>query len=455
MTKEQEQRTAKGICLGITALGYKAYLAGGCVRDLILGRIPKDFDIASDCPSEVLKREFRTFDAGGEKYGVTHILIDNTKFEVAIFREDGEYTDGRRPDSIKIATPETDAKRRDFTINALFLDPLTNQIIDYVDGRGDLEKRLIRTVGDPLVRFSEDHLRLMRAIRFYSELDFCMEARTVTAIRENCNLIKDVSGERIRIELMKILNSPAPDRGLTKLFDCGLLQHILPEIVDFIGCQQPPQFHPEGDVWKHTMTMLYLMDPEKEVDPLFPLAVLLHDVGKPSTQTFEEGRFRFHFHEEAGEKMCDPIMRRLAFSNQEIETVQFLVGNHMRIKHLREMRPSKKKKLMRHPLFFNLMELHRLDCVSSNKPDDSIERFLEEARNTPPEQLRPKALINGDDLIEIGFQPGPLMGEILRAVEDAQLEETIVTKDEALAFAKTYTRETKEDNGNQLGGDDD
>ncbi len=415
--------------------GHQAYLVGGCVRDLELGREPADYDVSTDARPERVQELFPDSLAIGAQFGVILVTEGGAEVEVATFRSDIGYSDGRHPDSV-VFTPSAkeDVLRRDFTINGLLLDPRTNEVLDYVGGRADLSAGIIRAIGDPERRFEEDKLRLVRAVRFAARFNFTIEPQTAASIRQLAPEILVVSAERLRDELTKILTEGAARRGFELLDELGLLPHVLPEIARMKGVEQPPQFHPEGDVWIHTLLMLEMLP--AGVSPTLAWGVLLHDVGKPPTFTPSpgpEGRIRFDNHVDVGTKMAEVICRRLRFSNEDTEQIALLVANHLRFKDVPQMKQSTLKRFVRLPRFEEHLELHRLDCLSSHRNLENYEfvrRFLAE---TPPAEVRPARLISGDDLIALGLKPGPEFKEMLRTIEDAQLEGAIKTRDEALA----------------------
>jgi poly(A) polymerase len=426
---------ADKIARSLRDAGHQAYLVGGCVRDLELRREPVDYDISTDARPERVQELFPDSLAIGAQFGVILVVEDGAQVEVATFRSDVGYSDGRHPDSV-VFTPSAkeDVLRRDFTINGLLLDPRTNEVLDYVGGRADLGAHIIRAIGDPERRFEEDKLRMVRAVRFAARFNFAIEPETAAAIRRLAPEILVVSAERLRDELTKILTEGAARRGFELLDELGLLPHVLPEIARMKGVEQPPQFHPEGDVWIHTLLMLEMLP--AGVSPTLAWGVLLHDVGKPPTFTPSpgpEGRIRFDNHVDVGTKMAEVICRRLRFSNEQTDQIALLVANHLRFKDVPQMRQSTLKRFVRLPHFEEHLELHRLDCLSSHRNLENYEfvrRFLAE---TPPAEVRPARLISGDDLIALGLKPGPEFKEMLRAIEDAQLEGTIKTPDEALA----------------------
>lgn len=415
--------------------GHQAYFVGGCVRDLELGREPADYDISTDARPERVQELFPDSLAIGAQFGVILVTEDGAEVEVATFRSDIGYTDGRHPDSVVFAnSAKEDVLRRDFTINGLLLDPRTNEVLDYVDGRADLRARIIRAIGNPEQRFREDKLRLIRAVRFAARFNFTIEPETAAAIRLLAPEILVVSAERLRDELTKILTEGAARRGFELLDELGLLPRVLPEIARMKGVEQPPQFHPEGDVWIHTLLMLEML--QAGASPTLAWGVLLHDAGKPPTfapPTGPEGRIRFDGHVEIGTKMAEDICRRFKFSNDDTAQIALLVANHLRFKDVPQMRQSTLKRFLRLPRFEEHLELHRLDCSSSHRNLENyefVQRFLAE---TPPAEVRPARLISGDDLIGLGLKPGPEFKEVLRSIEDAQLEGSIRTREEALA----------------------
>ncbi|MFO7974043.1 MAG: CCA tRNA nucleotidyltransferase [Candidatus Hydrogenedentota bacterium] len=438
---------AERICATLRAHGYRALLAGGCVRDLILEVPPKDYDIATNAKPEDVAVIFKRTIGVGAAFGVQIVLLPEGQFEVTTFRKDGPYQDGRHPSTVTFTDEEEDAKRRDFTINALFYDPFQKRILDYVQGREDLRARIVRTVGPPRERFHEDHLRLLRAIRFAARLGYTIEEETYRAIKELAPLVTSTSAERIRDELLMILTEGGAKRAFELLDETGLLQQILPEISAMKGVEQPPRFHPEGDVFTHTLLMLDLLE---NPSPTLALGVLLHDVGKPVTQT-KTDRIRFNDHDKIGAAITRDICRRLRFSRRQIERVVWLVSQHMRFAHLPKMRESKRKRLMRAEGFDELKELCRIDCLASHRKLSTIEWVEDYQAQMPQEVLRPAPLLRGRDLIELGYRPGPLFSKILNRVEDLQLEGKLSTKEEAADFVlkhwplKGHSQPGKED----------
>lgn len=428
---------ANSICDRLIASGFQALFAGGCVRDLLLGREPADYDVATDATPDHVMALFPESVAVGAKFGVILIPHDADKVEVATFRSDVSYSDGRRPDAVIYAkSPEEDVHRRDFTINGLLMRHDTGEILDFVGGRSDLKTGIIRSIGDPDRRFEEDKLRLLRSVRFAARFGFEIEAETFRAIRKRAKDIAQVSPERIRDELTKMLTEGAAGNAFRLLDQTWLLQNVLPEISAMKGVEQPPQYHPEGDVWVHTCMMLDGIPAGSTMTLAW--GVLLHDVGKPPTfrSAAETGdRIRFDGHVEVGMRMGEEICRRLKMSNDEIDQILSLIANHMKFKDTAQMRAATLKRFVRMPKFEEHMALHRLDCLSSHRHLETYEFVREFLKRTPPEQVRPSKLLTGEDLIYMGFSPGPEFKEVLRAVEDAQLEGSIQTREEALELA--------------------
>ena len=411
--------------------GHKAYWVGGCVRDELLGRPIKDRDVATDARPDQVVRLFKGARRVGQRFGVVQVRGDDGFTEVATFRREGPYSDGRRPDKVSYTTdPEQDAVRRDFTVNAMFYDPVSKQRLDFTGGAADLESRLIRAVGSAEKRFREDHLRMLRAVRLAAGLGFEIEAGTMAAIRDNAAAIRAMAAERVRDELGRILTEGSARRGFELLHQSGLLHHLLPEVEALRGVEQPPQYHPEGDVWTHTMLML-----EGLRQPSLALAwgVLLHDVGKPETFTRAD-RIRFHGHVGRGLELAEDICRRLRFSNAMGQHVLALVANHMKFAHVRDMRRSRLRRFVEQPDFEDHLELHRLDCLSSHgllDNHDFAARHYEQVRAEEP--FVP--LLTGRDLIAAGYEPGPVFGKVLAEVRELQHEGVLTDREQALAFA--------------------
>lgn len=430
----------------LRARGHQAYFAGGCVRDLLLGREPADYDVATDAtPRQVMKMFPQTF-AVGEQFGVVLVpgpetgsddsTITHEKvhaIEVATFRSDVGYSDGRHPDEVRFSKdPKEDVRRRDFTINGMMLDPATAQILDFVGGRDDLQAGIVRAIGDPERRFTEDKLRMLRAVRFAARFEYAIDPATLSAIRRLAPRIDQVSCERVREELTKMLTEGRARRAFELLDSSGLLREVLPEIAAMKGVEQPPQFHPEGDVFVHTLLLLEKL--EAGTSKTLAWGALLHDVGKPATFRVAPDRIRFDGHVDVGVKMAAEICHRLRFSNHETDQILALVDNHMRFGNVQRMKQSTLKKFLRLTAFDEHLELHRMDCLSSFGQLDSYNYARERLRSMPPEAIRPKPLVTGRDLIAAGYEPGPRFKEILGAIEDAQLEGRIVSAEDAMEY---------------------
>lgn len=427
---------AEQVCAALRGAGRQAYFVGGCVRDLLLGREPADYDVTTDATPDRVQQLFAQTLAVGAQFGVILVVSEDAQVEVATFRSDVGYSDGRHPDRVEFSTrPEQDVLRRDFTINGLLLDPHSGEVFDFVDGRADLRDGVVRAIGDPKARFAEDKLRMARAVRFAARFGYHIEPATFRAIHKQAAQITQVSAERLRDELTKMLTEGAARRAFELLDETGLLEHVLPEIAKMKGVEQPPQFHPEGDVWIHTRLMLEGL--QQGCSPTLAWGVLLHDAGKPPTfapPAGPNGRIRFDGHVEVGARMAEEICRRLRFGNEETEQIGALVANHLRFKDVPQMRAATLKRFVRLPRFEEHLELHRLDCGSSHRNLENYEfvrRFLAE---TPPEQVHPERLITGDDLKALGFRPGPRFKEILEAVENGQLEGHLESREQALSY---------------------
>ncbi len=413
---------------------FTAYFAGGAVRDLLLGKRVSEIDIATSASPHKIEELFPRTLGVGKQFGVVIVVIDSTQYEVSTFREDSDYQNGRHPRAVRFTDARRDTFRRDFTVNALFLHPFTEQVIDYVKGREDLKNRIIRTVGEPAERFKEDKLRVLRGIRFACQLGFKIEEATYRQIKIHARQVLQVSWERIRDEVLNILTGADPARGLDLLFDSGNLREILSEIAVMRGVAQPPEFHPEGDVFEHTRLMFKL---SQDLTSTLALGILLHDVGKPPTFAIKD-RIRFDGHVELGAKMARDICQRLRISGEETEQVVDLILHHLRFIHVQEMRESKLKRFLRKKNIQEHLELHRLDCLASHGDLSSYDFCKNKLEELSRDELQPKPLIDGHDLIALDLQPGPLFSQILGALEDLQLEGKLVSKAEALTWVKQH-----------------
>lgn len=432
---------AKEIVLRLHKSGFQALFAGGCVRDMILGREPKDFDVVTDARPDTVLKLFPRSVAVGKAFGVVRVGINacpgsarDNYYDVATYRADGTYRDGRHPQSVAFADERSDAARRDFTINAMFLDPIEDKIHDYVGGREDIDNKIIRTVGNPGERFQEDHLRMLRAVRFAATLNFAIEPQTADSIKRHASLISRVSAERIQQELSRILlESACPGNALEMLSSFGLLKEILPEAEAMRGQEQPPQFHPEGDVWTHTIMMLNAMS---RPSLRLAYAVLLHDVGKPVTALKAPDRIRFNRHAEFGAAIAVKILQRLRLPSADIKAISHIIGNHMRFMDVRRMRKATLRRLITAETFADELELHRLDCAASHGAMQNYFFLADFKKGFEAEPILPKPLINGNDIIGLGVSPGPAVGQWKKAAYDVQLEDKFDGRDAALKWLK-------------------
>jgi poly(A) polymerase len=430
--------------------GFQAYLVGGCVRDLLLGREPKDYDVATNAtPTQVMSIFPETY-AVGAQFGVVLVPVTNLDampnceiegssrsqgVEVATFRSDIGYSDGRHPDEVRFSNDaREDVARRDFTINGMLLDPISGEVLDYVGGRQDLAGGIIRTIGNAEQRFAEDKLRLLRAVRFAARFEYTIEPTTFAAIQKSAEQIRVVSRERVRDELTRMLTEGHARRAFLMLDESGLLQHVLPDISDMHGVEQPPEFHPEGDVFVHTLLLLDNLP--QPCPPTLGWGALLHDVGKPATFRVAPDRIRFDGHVGVGVKIAERICRRLRFSNDDTDQILALVENHMRFADAMKMKESTLKKFMRLRDFDEHLALHRADCLASHRNLTTYEFIRQKRVEIPPEKMRPEPLVTGHDLIAAGHAPGPKFKEILSAVEDAQLEGQLPSREAALEFVR-------------------
>jgi poly(A) polymerase len=432
----EPKAAATDIARRLQQAGHTAYFAGGCVRDELLGLDPHDYDIATSAKPEEVQKLFPHTQAVGAHFGVILVMEHGRAFEVATFRSDHEYIDGRRPEMVTFSTPEEDAARRDFTINGMFHDPVADKFIDFVGGQDDLKSKTLRAIGDPVARFREDKLRLLRAVRFAARFGYEIDPATWDAIQAHAADIHAVSAERIREELVKILAHANRVRGFDLLDQSGLLKEILPEIEKLKGCEQPAQFHPEGDVFVHTRAMLELLPPDAPVG--VALSVLFHDIGKPPTFRYhkDEDRIRFSGHDRVGAEMTERVMERLRFSRADIDRTVEAVRQHMVFKDVQNMRTAKLKRFMAREGFEEELELHRVDCQSSHGALDNYDFLKAKAEEFANEPLIPPPLVTGHDLMALGWKPGPHFGPILEAVQTAQLEGALTTKEDAIAWVK-------------------
>lgn len=427
------ERRARAVVARLREHGHQAYFAGGCVRDRLRGVAPSDFDIATDAAVEVVQRLFERTVAVGVQFGVVLVLMDSQPIEVATFRTDAEYRDGRHPSSVRFTTAEEDARRRDFTINGMFLDPDTGAVIDHVGGQADIAARVVRAIGDPAARFHEDRLRMLRAVRFAATLDYAIEPRTFAAIRALAPEITTIAWERIGDEIVRILTEGRARRGFELLDESGLLAAILPEVAQLKGVEQSPDYHPEGDVFRHTLLLLERLDQPTE---MLALGALLHDIAKPRCVARQDDRITFYGHCELGETMAVEICQRLRRSRDVWERVGYLVRHHLRILNAPDMRVSTLRRFLAEDGIDELLELARLDALASNQDLRGYEFCRAQQRKFGADQIKPPPLIRGRDLLDLGYPAGPLYGEILAAVEERQLEGQLVSRDAALAWVR-------------------
>lgn len=430
-----DEQLARRVVETLQANGETAYFVGGCVRDRMLGRDVQDWDVATSAAAEKVQSLFERSEEVGAAFGVVLVHGEGATVEVATFRKDHDYQDGRRPERVTFTTSVAeDVHRRDFTINGLLYDPVGDEVLDLVDGRKDVDEGVVRAIGDPLERFEEDHLRILRAVRFAARLGFEIESGTLAAIQKTAPAIGRIAAERVRGELARILTEGGARRGMELLNEAGLLGELLPEVVALQGVEQSPEHHPEGDVWTHTLMLLDGLPPDASVT--LAMGALLHDIGKPATFERAPDRIRFHGHVEKGVEMGKEICERLRFSNRETEQILALIGNHMRFMHVRQMRPGKLKMFLRQPEFDEHLELHRLDCSASHGHLDNY-RFAREALHTYDEEaLRPARLVDGAALIADGFKARPAFSAILAAAEEAQLDGAFDSSEAGLAWVR-------------------
>ena len=431
---ETQRAAALAVVQGLRAGGHQAYFVGGCVRDELLGRTPREYDVATDAEPDRVQELFRRNVAVGKRFGVIICLMGDVPIEVATFRSDDAYVDGRRPTAIRFSSAREDAERRDFTMNALYFDPITGQTQDFVGGTADLQNRVLRAIGDPRERFREDKLRLLRAVRFAATVPAEPEPDTWLAVKEMAPCITQVSWERIREELSRILVSGHAERGFRLLKETGLLAHILPELDALAGVEQPPQFHPEGDVWVHTLLCLQFLD-QLEHRPLpLALGILLHDIGKPATYRMAD-RIRFDGHDRVGAEMSDEVLRRLRYPNAVIEEVRELILKHMAFTQIQQWRTAKLKRFLTSDLAEHQLALHRLDCMGAHGQLETHDWCQERRAQFLSEPPPPPRILTGHDLLEAGYPRGRQIGAVLAAVDDERLEGRFESKQEALAWA--------------------
>ncbi len=425
--------TAKEVVSELRNAGHKAYCVGGCARDTLLKIAPKEYDITTSATPEEVSKIFPHTVPIGVTFGVILVIIGQYKFEVATFRKDQSYSDGRHPDSVTYSTLEQeDVLRRDFTINGMLYDPIEEEVIDHVGGIDDLENKIIRTIGDPYERFNEDKLRMMRAVRFNSRYNFELDLNTFQAIEKLAPEITQVSSERIRDEIIKIITQKNPGHGLKMLSECGLLKYVLSDVEIMNGVEQPPQFHPEGDVFIHTCLVLdkLFQNEDGVVSPELAMGALLHDVGKPPTFSVSD-RIRFNGHDKLGAEMSKKICRDLKLSNKQIEIIYSLIKEHLKFKDVSKMKKSTLKRFIGMPHFEEHMALHLADCQASHGLTDAYDFIMEKFSEFEKEEIKPAPLLSGKELIEMGYKPGPLFSEILNFVEEAQLEGEIEDMEDA------------------------
>ena len=423
---------AECIVKALRDAGHEAFFAGGCVRDMVMEMEPHDYDIATSATPEEITTLFPSTATVGAQFGVVVVHGEAGDYEVATFRADALYSDGRHPDRVRFCSAREDVRRRDFTINGMLYDPIEKKVLDWVGAQEDIKRGVVRAIGEPLERFSEDKLRILRAIRFAVQLGYAIEEETYSAICRCAPEIVAVSVERIRAELIRILTGPSAGRAVRVMHDTGLLAAVLPEVEVMAGVEQPPEFHPEGDVLEHTCLML---DSAENPSPELAVAVLLHDIGKPATQSFAE-RIRFNEHDRAGDAIAGHVCRRMRFSNEQTALITSLVRNHMRFMAVQRMKLSTLKRLLALPRFEEHLELHRLDCLASHGKLDNYEFLRRKMAEFSREDLEPAPLVSGRDLIGRGYPPGPIFRRILSAVRDEQLEDRLRTKDEAIAWVE-------------------
>jgi poly(A) polymerase len=434
--------TATDIVRRLQADGFAAYWVGGCVRDYLLGLEPKDYDIATSALPEQIEAAFKRTIPVGRKFGVIIVLEDGHQFQVATFRAEADYQDGRHPAYVVFGDAVADARRRDFTVNGLFFDPIERKLHDWVGGEVDLRAKIIRTIGLPAERFGEDHLRLLRAVRLAAQLDFNIEPETFSALKTAAPKIHGISAERIRDELIKLFSPPHASRGLDLLRQSGLLEQVLPEIAATITCGQSPDFHPEGTVFNHLLLMLKNLPPDS--DPSLPWSVLFHDVAKPLTASHDPqtGSIHFYEHERIGADMAQQILERLRFPRKQIDDIVTAVRCHMQFKDVLQMRKSTLRRLLMRPTFPLELQLHRLDCLGSHGRLDIYDYLVDQAKELKKQPEIHPSLLTGDDLLAMGMRPGPAIGQLLAEIREKQLQDELKTGDEAKEWVAAQLRKS-------------
>ena len=427
---------AAGIVLRLQQAGFSAFWVGGCVRDFLLGREPQDYDIATDARPEQIEKLFKRTIAVGRKFGVMVVVEGEHQFQVATFRAEADYQDGRHPEQVTFSNAQADAQRRDFTVNGLFYDPIAEKLHDWVGGEKDLRAKIIRTIGAPEERFTEDHLRLLRALRFAAQPGFEIEPQTFAAVKKLAPKIELVSAERVRDELIKLFSPPHAARGLVLLLESRLLPGVLPELIATILCRQSPDYHPEGTVFEHIRLMLEKLPPG--ASPSLPWTVILHDIAKPATAERDPatGAIHFYGHEKVGAAMAERILTRLRFPKKQIEEIVACVLNHMQFKDVKQMRKATLRRLLLRETFPLELELHQLDCLGSHGNLDHYEFLLAQAEELKQQPALHPPLLTGNDLIELGLKPGPALGALLEEIRELQLSDELKTPDAARAWAK-------------------